>query len=120
MQTLNKVFLLGRIGNDPETSSSQKGTHYTRLRVATTHWRKGEDGGREDTMWHTVFVWGKQGDLCAQYLKKGAPVMVEGYLSSYSTENKEGEIQWKSSVTAEKVGFLPNPARGIAEAKFDS
>lgn len=112
MQTLNKVILVGRIGNDPELESSQKGKTYTRLRVATRRWKSdptAERKGVEDTLWHTVFVWGRQSETCAKYLKKGAPILVEGYLSSYSVETEAGETQWKSSVTAERVGFLPNP-----------
>jgi single-strand DNA-binding protein len=123
MNTLNKVFLVGHIGSDPEINSSQKGKPYTRLSIATNRWRRDpehEKGGKEDTTWHTVFVWGKQSELCAKYLKKGAPVVVEGYLSSYATEDKHGEKAWKSSVTAEKVSFLPNSNSSFLEPKFDS
>lgn len=122
MNGLNKVFLMGRIGSDPEVYKSQKGKPFSRINLATHKWRAGGEGeeGKDMTTWHTVFVWGKQGELCAQYLKKGAPVLIEGYLSSYMTPNDKGEVQWKSSVTAERVDFLSRSSAKVTEEKFES
>ena len=121
MQELNKVFLMGRLGNDPEIQRSQKGSPYARLSVATHRKRKGLEGEEAtQTSWHTVFVWGKQGEICATFLKKGAPVLVEGFLSSYSVQNGKGDPQWKSSITADRVSFLSPKATNSVEHKFDS
>ncbi len=93
MQGLNKIFLLGRLGNDPQIYSTSTGRPYTGLSLATQRTTniEGEDGKTKDTTdWHYVRVWGKQAENCAKYLTKGQPVLVEGYLSHY-TQARERE-----------------------------
>lgn len=109
MVGLNKVFLMGYIGNPPEVSTSEKGYRYTRLRLATrrSHIDHQTQERREETVWHTVFVFGRSGENCEKYLKRGSPVLVEGHLSNYSTE-ENGQKRWKSAITAERVEFLSN------------
>lgn len=121
MRGLNKVFLVGRVGNDPEVKN-RKGKSFSRLSVATHRVRMNPDGEGKDeqTIWHSVFVWGKQGEICAQYLKKGAPVLIEGYLNSYTTKNEEGQTQWRHSINADRVDFLPSGGSHLQETKFDS
>lgn len=110
---LNKVFLLGYLGDDPQFSDSQKGHKFARLRMATRKTYPGskqDEEPREETVWHTVFVFGRSGENCGKYLKKGSPVFVEGHLSSYSVE-EQGQKRWKSAITAERVDFLPGSVR---------
>lgn len=119
MQGLNRIFLLGRLGNDPQIYSTSQGRPYTGLSLATH--RPGtpdESGnrGKEITDWHYIRVWGKQAESCAKYLTKGQPVLVEGYLTQYaktgdnetsSFEGLEVKPEKKVTITALRVDFLP-------------
>lgn len=111
MQGLNKVFLLGYVGHAPESAASAKGHRYTRLRLATKR--------SEETVWHTVFVFGRSGENCEKYLRKGQVVFVEGHLSTYTVE-ENGEKRWKSSITAERVDFIPSGLKSPTEANPQS
>ncbi|MBX9767822.1 MAG: single-stranded DNA-binding protein [Bdellovibrionales bacterium] len=108
MDTMNKVFLMGRLGGDPQTHLDKRGISFVRLSVAT-HKRlkssEGEEAKKPD--WHTVFVWGQRAETCAKYLRKGSPVFVEGFLSTYPKVKAEGPKEWQSSIRAVKVSFLP-------------
>lgn len=114
MKTMNRAFLIGYLGNDPELKQSEHGTSYTRLSVATNRTRlkdKGKDTEIrvQETEWHTVYVWGIQGERCAQWLQKGALVFVEGEVRHLETKSEESEWPTKRSVIhAEEVKFL-NP-----------
>lgn len=60
------------------------------------------------TDWHRVIVWGRQGEACAQYLRRGAPVYVEGRLQNHKYETKAGDERWSFEVHADEVNFLPS------------
>lgn len=122
MKGLNKVFIMGHVGNDPEIKLSNKGKNFARLSIATNNFRINPESGEraKETAWHTVFVWGKQGELCAQYLRKGSPVLVEGYMSPYVSTDKSGDRQYKVSVHADRVDFLPATGPRTSEPKFES
>jgi single-strand DNA-binding protein len=106
MKSMNRVFLMGRLGGDPELLESKTGNHYTRLRLATQKLVSKADGTKSEVPeWHSVFVWGKQAETCAQYLQKGALVFVEGALS-YWTANGGDEKMIRTSISADQVHFL--------------
>lgn len=108
MDTMNKIFLMGRLGSDPQTHLDKRGISFVRLSVATHKRLKSAEG--EETRkpdWHTVFVWGQRADTCAKYLKKGSPVFVEGFLTTYPKVRNQGPKEWQSSIRAVKVSFLP-------------
>jgi single-strand DNA-binding protein len=109
MQGLNRIFLMGRLGNTPMISTSKNGNSYTALSLATHRPAAGqEEGGQKEiTDWHFVRVWGKQAENCAKYLEKGQVVMVEGYLTQYLQPKDGGETEKKTGVTAVRVNFLP-------------
>ena len=107
MADLNKVFLIGRLTQDPELRYTPNGAAVTDLRVATSRTWTGKDGERrEDTLYIDVTVWNRQAETCCQYLKKGRQVHVEGYLKSESWETPAGEKRSKVKVEAERVQFL--------------
>jgi len=81
MSGVNKVFLLGRLGKDPEVRYTQGGKTVANLRIATSERRPDGNGGWQDaTEWHAVVVFGKQADIVKQYLTKGREVFIEGSL----------------------------------------
>lgn len=109
MKDVNKVILVGRLGADPIQRSTQAGRSVVNFSVATSRKTKeaaeGQNEARE-TQWHRVVAWGKEGEACAQYLRKGAPVFVEGMLRSHEYEAANGK-RTSYEIHAERVSFLP-------------
>ena len=102
-RTINKVELLGRVGVDPEMSYAPNGTAVTRLRLATDRYRK---NGEDATDWHTVVVWGKQGEAVNTYVEKGQRIYVAGRLVQNSWEGDDGKRRYSTEVHASEVVFL--------------
>ena len=76
---INKVILVGNLGNDPETKYTQGGMAVTTISLATTSVRKDRDGNNQErTEWHRVKLFGKLGEIAGEYLKKGRKVYIEG------------------------------------------
>lgn len=113
MQGLNRVFLLGRLGRDPQQYTDRTGKNFVTLNLATERsWYSEENQKREShTDWHSIMVRGGRADLCTRFLTKGSPVMVEGYLSTYETQTERGDRKWNVSIHADKVTFLPSNFR---------
>ena len=105
MRSLNKVFLMGHLGGNPQLVESKgSGKRYVRLRLATNRiWQNASGERQEHADWHSVFVWGRLAENCAAYLQKGSMVFVEGYLN-YWTE--DGNKLFKSAIHADEVHFL--------------
>ncbi len=108
MADLNKVFLIGRLAQDPELRYTPGGAAVTDLRVATSRVYTTKDGDRrEEPLFIDVTVWNRQAENCCQYLAKGRQVHIEGYLKMDSWDDKTtGEKRTKIKVEAERVQFL--------------
>ena len=106
MSDLNKVMLIGRLGQKPELKTLPSGDAVTRLSVATS-WQSKKDGVREErTEWHSVSVFGKSAENCVRYLDKGKLVFVEGRLHNTRWKAKDGTERFDREVRAEAVTFL--------------
>ena len=104
---LNKVFLIGNLGADPELKFTGTGTAVCDLRIATSKVVVDKDGGKKEyTEWHKVIVWGKKGESCKEYLSKGKRVHVEGRLQTRSWEDRDGNKRYTTEIVAEQVIFL--------------
>ncbi len=114
MADLNKVLLIGRLGNKPELHKTQSGTAVARLRVATSHTTHAPGSMEKDTEWHTVIVFDKLAEQCSQFLDKGKLVYVEGALRSHTWKNKEGQERTDREVRAHHVHVL-SPRQTQAE-----
>tara|TARA_B100001094_G_scaffold277019_1_gene285569 strand:+ start:712 stop:1068 length:357 start_codon:yes stop_codon:yes gene_type:complete len=116
MSTLNRVTLLGNLGGAPELRYTQSGNSVCSFSIATTEkWSK-DDEKREKTQWHKIVVWGKQGENCAKYLRKGRSVLVEGKLESRSWEDKEGNKKYSVEIIASNVVFVGSQKNGGSES----
>lgn len=112
MADLNKVFLIGRLTQDPELRYTPGGVAVSDLGLATSRSYSTKDGERrEETLFIDVTVWNRQAENCCQYLKKGRHVHVEGHLRLESWENQAGEKRSKVKVEAERVQFLDSRER---------
>lgn len=110
MKDVNKIILIGRLGSDPTHKEFKSGVQVVHFPLATT--RKFRTEGKtdgeltEETQWHRVVAWGRQAEICAQYLKKGHTVYVEGMLRSRKYQAKDGTTKYMVEVHAENVSFL--------------
>ena len=107
MYDMNKVFLLGYLGQDPELCVSKTGNEYTKLSIATHRsWRDINGGEMKRTDWHDVTVWGRKAQLCRNNLRKGSRVLVEGTISVVEFTDPEGKKTRSPWITAKEVIFL--------------
>jgi single-strand DNA-binding protein len=89
---LNKVFLIGRLGKDPEFRVTQNGSKITKFTLATDERRKNDDGSQAtSTEWHRVIVWNRLAEVARDYLRKGSLVFVEARIHYDSYENQQGQ-----------------------------
>ena len=106
--SVNKVILVGNLGADPEQHFTQDGRGVTNFRIATNErWQDSNGQTQERVSWHRVTVWGKLGEICYQYLKKGRTVYVEGRLQ-YGSYEKDGHTFKTTDIVAKEVTFLGN------------
>lgn len=120
-RSVNKVVLVGNLGKDPEMRYMPNGNAVANLTLATTEsWKDKQTGERkEKTEWHRLTVFNRLGEMCGEYLKKGAKIYVEGKLQTrkwqgqdgqdrYTTEVVVAEIQMMDSRNSAQGGFQPN------------
>ncbi len=110
MGTLNKVMLIGRLGNDPEDRTTAGGMRVCHFRIATDTYRGANN--EKTTEWHRIVVFGKSAELCSQYLRKGRLVCIEGSLQTRSWEKPPGEKHYMTEVVGFRVTFLESSKNG--------
>ncbi len=104
-----RIILIGHLGADPELRYTPSGQPVTNFRMATTRrWNDRESGEpREETTWFRVNVWGKQAEICNEFLSKGRLVLVEAdRIQASPYLNKEGQPAASLEITAQTVRFL--------------
>jgi single-strand DNA-binding protein len=107
MPSFNKAILMGNLTRDPELRSTPSGAPVCHFDLALNRVYTTQAGDRkEEVCYLTVVVWGKQGEHCAQYLKKGRGAHVEGHLQQRTWTTPEGQKRSKIEVVAERVQFL--------------
>ncbi|MXZ91014.1 MAG: single-stranded DNA-binding protein [Chloroflexi bacterium] len=114
-KTINKVELLGRVGNDPEMRYTGSGIAVTQLRLATD---RGRRDGEDATDWHTVVVWDKLGEAVAEYVEKGQRLYVAGRLVHSSWEGDDGQRRYRTEVHAQDVVFLDSSRNGSGNGGY--
>jgi len=105
---LNKALIIGNLTRDPELKSLPSGTQVATFSVATNRVWKDKDGAKkEDTDYHNIVVFGRQGETSAQYLKKGSSVLIEGRIQTRSWEGQDGVKKYRTEIIADRVQFGP-------------
>ena len=119
MASLNRVLLIGNLTRDPELRYIPSGTAVTTFTLAINRVYKTPSGEKkEDVSFIRVVVWGKMGETCAEYLKKGSSCFVEGRLQSRSWDAPDGQKRSITEVNALNVQFLggrPGASRSSEE-----
>lgn len=104
---INKVFLIGNLGQNPELRYTQSGQAVLSLRMATNERFKNRDGEWQDRAeWHTVVVWGKRAEGLSKVVVKGTQLFVEGRLQTRSWEDKQGQKRYSTEVVSREIVLL--------------
>lgn len=110
---LNKVLLIGRLGQDPELKYTQSGVAVTKFSVATGMTWKDQDGNpQERTEWHNVVALRRLAEICAEYLKRGSKVYLEGKLNTSSWEDENKKKHYKTEVVLDDMIMLDGKPPG--------
>ncbi|WKZ36937.1 MAG: single-stranded DNA-binding protein [Anaerolineales bacterium] len=106
MPTLNRVQLIGRLGKDPEGKFTPTGKRVCHFSLAVSNrWKDKSGETREATEWVNIEAWGRLGEICQEYLKKGSLIFVEGRLKTDKYEDK-GETKYFTKIVAQTLQFL--------------
>lgn len=107
MAGVNKVILVGNLGQDPEVRYSASGSPVANFSIATSESWNDKNGQRQErTEWHRIVAWGKLAELCGEYLAKGRQVYVEGKLQTRNWEDRDGNKRYTTEIIANQVTFL--------------
>ena len=105
---INKVILVGNLGNDPDVKATQGGTTITTISVATSEqWKDKQTGqAQERTEWHRVKFFGRLAEIAGQYLRKGSQVYIEGSLRTDKYTDKNGIERYSTDIIANEMQML--------------
>jgi single-strand DNA-binding protein len=104
--SLNKVQIIGRLGDDPELRHTGSGTAVANLSIATDESYTQDGTEVEQTEWHDVTAWSRLAETVNEYLEKGRRVYVEGKLKTREWEDKNGNTRYSTEIHADRVDFL--------------
>ena len=108
MPSVNRVILIGRLGKDPEVRSTPQGTTVAKFTIATDEKFTDRSGEKQErTEWHNIVAWGKLGEICGQYLRKGKLVYIGGSIRTDSWEDKETkQKRYRTEIIASDMQML--------------
>lgn len=106
--SLNRASILGNLTRDPETRTTPSGQTVTSFAVATSNsWQDKTTGEKKEaTEFHNVVAWRKLGEICAQYLRKGKKVLIEGRLQTRTWEGNDGHKNYRTEIIADNMIML--------------
>jgi single-strand DNA-binding protein len=128
MSSMNKVILIGRVGQDPEIRYTGNGQAVANLSLATSEkWKDKETGDmQEHTEWHKLVAFNRTAEVIGEYVVKGSLISVEGKLNTRKWQDKSGVDRWTTSVHVDRMNMLggkgdkpaaPQQQQGYVEAK---
>lgn len=109
MASVNRVTLLGNLGQDPEVRSTAGGTPVVNFTMATSRrWKEGDEV-KEHTDWHRVVAFGRTAEIIGEYVRKGSQLYVEGRLQTRAYLDRDDEKRYVTEVIAQRVQLLGRP-----------
>ena len=119
MAGVNKVILVGYLGQDPEIRYTQSGKAVCNFTLATTenYTPKGSDTREEKTEWHRIITWERLAEICGEYLAKGRQVYIEGRLQTRDWEDRDGNKRTTTEIVAQTMQMLGSPPKGERPSK---
>lgn len=135
MAGVNKVIIVGRLGNEPEMRTMPNGEAVANISVATSEsWMDKNTGERRElTEWHRIIFYRRQAEVCGEYLHKGSQIYIEGRLKTRKWQDQNGQDRYTTEIQGDVLQMLgdskptktpaapakPNPQAEIPEDKFD-
>ena len=118
---INKVILVGNLGQDPETKYMPSGSAVTNLRIATSEVFKNKETGAQEerTEWHSVAMFGRLAEVAGEYLRKGSQVYIEGRLRTRKWQDKQGQDRYSTEVIADEMQMLGGRGGGMGASASD-
>lgn len=106
---LNKVFILGRLTDNPQLRSTPAGHQVATFSIATNRiWNRKSDGQRQvDVQYHNVVVWNRQAEIASQFLTKGSLVLIEGRLQTRTWQDQQGQNRRTTEIVCERMQLGP-------------
>jgi single-strand DNA-binding protein len=113
---INKVILVGNLGQDPETKAMPSGMTVCNIRIATSESWKDKTSGemKEQTEWHSVAMFGRLAEIAGEYLKKGSQVYIEGRLRTRKWQDKSGNDRYTTEIVANEMQMLGGRSGGMS------
>lgn len=117
---VNKVILIGNLGNDPDIRYTASGAAVANISLATAEsWRDKDSGEQQErTEWHRIVFFGRLAEIVGEYLRKGSQVYVEGRLQTRKWQDKEGNDRYTTEIVANEMQMLGSRSSG--SANYDS
>lgn len=110
---VNKVILVGNVGQDPEVRSTSSGTKVANVSLATTRQWSGQDGEQqEQTEWHRLVFWDRAAEIIEEYVSKGDKLYVEGQIQYRQWEDDEGRTRYSTDIRVREFVMLGSPRGG--------
>ena len=110
---LNKAIIIGNLTKDPEIRALPSGIKVCSMSVATNRTWKDKDGKKQESAeFHNIVVFGRQAETSAQYLKKGASLLVEGRMQTRSWAGQDGQKKYRTEIVADRIQFGPRSGAG--------
>jgi single-strand DNA-binding protein len=107
MASVNKVILIGNLGRDPEVRYMPSGDAVATLNLATTEkWKDKNGEAQEQTEWHRISFFGRQAEICGEYLRKGSSIYVEGRLQTRKWTDKDGNERYTTEIRGDRMQML--------------
>ncbi len=117
-RSVNKVMLIGNLGDEPELRYTDGGTAVCNMSLATNESYTDNDGNEvQQTEWHNVVAWGRLGEICNEYLSKGSQVYFEGTLQTNEWEDRDGNARQTTEIKARDMMFLDSNRQGQTESQ---
>jgi len=105
--SVNKVILMGHLGDTPKVNSNVGNTSVANFSLATNEkWTDKQGQKQERTEWHRIVVWGALATICGEYLSKGSQVYLEGKIETRKWQDKEGATRYTTEVKANNIQFI--------------
>jgi single-strand DNA-binding protein len=115
---VNKIFLLGNVGKDPEVRASNSGMVIASFSLATAERQKDQTGNWVDkTEWHNLVTFGRTAEIVRDYVKKGTQIFVEGKISTRSWDDKEsGQKKYRTEILVNELSLLGGRGEGAGSS----
>ncbi len=110
---LNKAIIYGNLTRDPELRSLPSGIKVASFSVATNRVYKDQSGAKKESVdYHNIVAFGRQGELVAEYLRRGSSALIEGRIQTRSWDDKDGQKKYRTEIVADRIQFGPKSSGG--------